>query len=251
MLSCVVWAADAQSWQIGVKGGISVPRLRSPSGSSQSLSGGYQTILGPQAGVVAEYRTSDRFSLQAEVNYSTHGGEKHGDQYINTQYLSSYIPSGFDLPTDLYARFNSKIELAYLELPLLAKYSLPAGKRVRLSVFGGPYIGYLLQATGSANGKSRIYTDPNFNTELTIKINNTETTLGEVDFGREEDILDQLNRLNYGIQAGGSVGYSISNFEIFMAAGGTYGFKRLQKDQNFGDNQTGAVTLCVGVFRKL
>ncbi len=234
-------------WLAGVKAGISVPKLRAPSKSGNTYSDGFQTVVGPQAGIVAEYRFSNFFSLQTEFNYSIQGGVKNGNQRINTRDFRAYIPAGINLPDYLYANFNNRINLAYLEMPLMAKFSFSLSPAYRLSFFGGPYAGYLIKAEGEASGKSKIYTDPPHSQELQYN----GIAVGVVDFTRKEDIIEQLNRINYGLQGGSSIEYSTTNLNYFMAVGGTYGFKRLQKDAGFGNNKTGGLSLSLGITHRL
>ena len=102
VLSCIVFLIilspvtllAQRGWQAGIKGGASVPKLRAPSSSNSSYSDGFQTVVGPQAGLIAEYRFNSLFSIQTEFNYSTQGGEKSGDQRIRTSDFKAYIPAG-------------------------------------------------------------------------------------------------------------------------------------------------------------
>lgn len=255
ILSCILVAIilsplsllAQRGWQAGIKGGISVPKLRAPSGSSNSYSDGFQTVVGPQAGLIAEYRFSPLFSIQTEFNYSTQGGEKNGDQRIRTSDFKAYIPVGFNLPEYLYGNFNNKISLVYLELPLMAKFSFPLANKYRLSVYGGPYAGYLIKAEGEASGKSKIYTDPQKTTQLTFN----GMALGDVDFTRKEDIIESLSKSNFGLQGGSAIEYTTGKINYFFALGGNYGFKRVQKDAKFGNNKTGGLTISLGLTTKL
>ena len=234
-------------WQAGIKGGISVPKLRAPSTTISSYSDGFQTVVGPQAGLIAEYRFNSVFSIQSEFNYSTQGGKKNGDQRIRTSDFKAYVPAGLTLPEYLYGNFSNKISLVYLELPLMAKFSFPISNKYRLAIYGGPYVGYLIKAEGEAGGKSKIYTDPQKTTQLTYNGFN----LGEVDFTRKEDIVDQLSKDNCGLQGGSSIEYTTGRINYFFALGGNYGFKRVQKDPNFGNNKTGGLTVSVGLTTRL
>ncbi len=236
-----------RGWQTGIKGGISIPQLRAPSGDNSSYSSGFQTVVGPQAGLVGEFRFNALFSIQAEFNYSTQGGDKKGEQRIRTSDFGAYIPSGVNLPDYLYADFANKISLVYLELPVMAKFSRQLSKAYRLSLYGGPYLGYLIKATGEASGKDRIYTDPARSKEFTFN----GFALGVVDFNRKEDIQDRLNKLNYGLQGATSIEYTADKFNYFLALGGSYGFNRLQKDPNFGDNKTGGLNISIGITHPL
>lgn len=234
-------------WRAGLKAGVSIPKLRAPNDGSSSYSNGFQTVVGPQAGIVLEYKFCPHFSLQTEVNYSTQGGEKNGEQRINTNDFKAYIPANVSLPDYIYANFNNRITLVYIELPVMPKYSIQLSQKYRLGLYGGPYIGYLVSAQGEASGKSKIYTDPQHTKELTYN----GFAIGEVDFGRKEDILEQLSRTNYGIQGGTAIEYNKNQLNYFLAIAGTYGFRRLQKDPNFGNNKTGGLSLSFGITHKL
>ena len=234
-------------WMGGVKGGISVPKLRAPSTESAKYSSGFESVIGPQFGVVAEYRFSPLFSLQTELNYSSQGGQKNGKQRINTKDFKAYIPAGINLPDYLYSNFNNDISLVYIELPIMAKFSHKISPDYRLSIYGGPYVGRLIKAEANVDGTSKIFTNPDHTQELTYN----GFAVGMVDFTRKEDIIEQLQRMNYGIQGASSIEYSNKNMNYFLALGGTLGLRRLQKDPNFGDNKTGALTLTLGLTRKL
>jgi hypothetical protein len=68
----------AQDIAIGARGGISIPNL-SASGSEQNpLNTGYNSRLGPDFGVFAEFKISDLFSIVPMVEYSSQGGKKDG-----------------------------------------------------------------------------------------------------------------------------------------------------------------------------
>lgn len=246
LLLCCLSVSAQQRWQAGLKGGVSVPKLRAPSGSG-SYSDGFETVVGPQAGLLTEYRFNSFFSIQTELNYSTQGGEKNGDQRIRTGDFKAYIPAGINLPPYLYGDFNNKISLVYLELPVMAKFSFPLSSKYRLSVYGGPYLGYLIKANAEASGMSKIYTDPQKTTEL--KFNGI--ALGQIDFARKENIMEQLSKNNYGMQGGSAIEYQTNLINYFFALGGSYGFKRLQKDSNFGDNKTGGVNISLGINTRL
>jgi hypothetical protein len=128
----------------------------------------------------------------------------------------------------------------------MAKFGFRISDNVRLSIYGGPYIGYLLKGEGTGVGQSKIHTDAAFSRPLIYRINNINIEVPALDFTRTEDLIDRLNRLNYGVQGGGSIEYSLGAFDIFFAGGGTYGFRRLQKDENFGKNKTGSATITLG-----
>jgi hypothetical protein len=228
-------------WKLGAKGGISIPNLRAPK-DDIGFNGGYKSVIGPVSGLLLDYRVSRKFSIQTQLNYSTQGGEKKGDQRIRTRGFEAFFPAGTAIPDYLYARFDNKIKLVYIELPLLAKFNFPVSKSTKIALMAGPYAGQLVKATNISSGKSKIYTDPNYTQEF-----NSFT----FDFNREEDVIDQFYRLNYGIQGGLVLTYSFKPIDVFLAGEGTYGLRYLQKDERFGKNQTGGATVSGGLMVRL
>ncbi len=229
---------SAQEWRLGLKAGLSIPKLRAGS-DDEAFSSGYRTLTGPQAGILAEYRFNNLFSIQTEVNYSAQGGKKSGKQKVRTSVFAAMVPVGITLPEYLYANFNSEVALSYLEIPVLAKFSLNTSKASRIAVYGGPFIGYLLEARGESEGKSKIYIDATQTTEFTIPIAGIPFPVGVQDLTMKQDITEQCNRANYGLQGGFSYAYAFSRWEFFAAAGGTYGLRYLQKNAALGQNKTG------------
>jgi len=173
---------------IGVRGGLTMPGFTG--GSGNPLSEGYSSITRLGAGVFADFRISNLFSIQPMLEYTQEGAKKNGfqafssDQFISG--LSPQIGQGLvqaGLPQELapavgqavnqafanspifYANFNSRAHLDYLMLPVLAKFGWDLGqqKRWRIYVDAGPYISLLLNANqvvsnGENNTLGTIYT---------------------------------------------------------------------------------------------
>src|ERR1700691_418139 len=105
----------AQTPWLGVHGGLSIPDLSG--GSGNQLSTGYTSRLAAHFGIQGEWHIYHRFSLQVELNYAGQGGQRNGMQPI-TNLPASYqqlVPPG----SYLYADFDNKAVLNYLELPIL------------------------------------------------------------------------------------------------------------------------------------
>jgi hypothetical protein len=243
-----------QRWSVGAKGGISIPNLRAPK-NDVGFNGGYKSVIGPQAGILVEYWLNKDWSVQSGLNYSTQGGIKEGDQRVSKSVIEAYLGSSYSLPDYLYARFNNKITLDYIELPLLAKYNISLGKNTRLAVMAGPYIGQMIKAVDVVSGgPSYVFKNAAYNDTFRIRkpFGSTSDSIPLViNFERTEDVIDQFHRLNYGIQGGLYFGYALKPVEVFLASEGTYGFRYLQKDERFGKNQTGGVTITAGLMFKL
>ncbi len=75
-------------------------------------------MLGPEFGVFAEFRMSDLFSIEPMVEYSSQGGKKNGLQAFPVPPdLAAMFPPG-QVPTYLYANFNSEAKINYLMIPI-------------------------------------------------------------------------------------------------------------------------------------
>lgn len=107
--------AQGTGSRFGIKGGVNFSNNSSDFNENE-------TLIGYQVGIFSEIKTDERFAIQPELFYSTHGVknkfEKNGVAY------------------------NSDIKLSYLNLPILAKYFVIQG----LSVQAGPQIGFLMHA---------------------------------------------------------------------------------------------------------
>ena len=226
---------------VGAKGGISIPNLTAGNGSP--VSSGYSSILGPYFGLFAEraLHKHSRWSIQVEVNYSVQGGKKNGEQGVPTAPFQPYFP-GVTLPEYVYANYDSKAQLKYLELPILVKYRIPLGKGWRLTLDGGVYMGYLLHANDLTKDSSFIYYDPQEEQQFPAPKQN---------FGGNEDITDQINRFNFGLQGGLGLEKKCGHGYVFCHAGGNYGLLNIQRYAVDGSNNTGAATIVLGYALKV
>jgi len=156
---------------IGVRGGLTMPGFTG--GSGNPLSEGYSSITRYGAGIFADFKISNLFSIQPMLEYTQEGAKKNGFQAFQSEQLtnglSSQIGQGLvqaGLPQEvapavgqavnqafantsiLYANFNSRAHLDYLMLPVLAKFGWDLGtqKHWRVYVDAGPYISLLLKA---------------------------------------------------------------------------------------------------------
>jgi hypothetical protein len=231
--------SHAQTWQWGLKGGLSIPKLSS-SGSSE-VSKGYLSISGPDLALVAEYKIGENLSLEAGMEWSTQGGQKSGLQTIPASPdLAQYFPPGTN--TDfLYANFESTVRLQYLMLPVLIKYTMPLGNSDRWKLYaeGGLFGAWLVTATGSAAGSSKVY----FDKEETQQVGNVI-----VDFDSTGSIKNQLHNGNFGVEANIGLLCQMNNTAFFIEGGGNYGLIGLQKNSQNGVNHAGALIFRIGVL---
>jgi hypothetical protein len=230
--------AHAQNVTLGVRGGLSIPNLTAGSGNQNPLNTGYSSRLGPDAGVFAEFKFSDLFSLQPMVEYSSQGGKKDGLQAFPTpsQVAAMYPPGA--APTYLYANYNSEAKLNYLMIPVLAKFGWNfKNSPWRIYADAGPFVGFLLSAHQVTSGESPFYTDPAGQQALPG---------GSQSFNNTQDIKDQLHTTNFGFEANVGLNYKLGLSNVFIEGGGNYGFLNIQKGTANGKNNTGAALAAVG-----
>lgn len=217
---------------LGLKAGIGIPNLHTGNNGSE-VSSGYSSRLGPYFGVFGEFRLSDKFSIQPEINYSSQGGKKDGEQAVPAQQFEPSAPAGMMV----YANYKSVAKLNYVEVPVLAKFTFPLNSHFNFMVDAGPYVGFLFKAANVTSGSSNVYAD---------KEETQPLTPGEQNFNANTDIKNQLKSTNFGIQGGVGFSYNLNNGYIFIHGGGNYGLVDIQKNAQDGKNNTGAATVVLG-----
>jgi hypothetical protein len=231
-------SAQAQKIAIGARGGISIPNLSSSGSDQNPLNTGYSSRLGPEFGIFGEFKISKLFSLVPMIEYSSQGGKKDGLQAFPVpENLAAMFPPN-EAPTYLYANFNSEAKINYLMIPVLAKFNHQFNNSPwHIYIDAGPFVGFLLSAKQVTTGNSEIYLDPSGQDALPI---------GSQPFNNTQDLKDQLNSTNFGIEGNVGLGYNIGKSNIFFEAGGNYGFENIQKGTQNGKNNTGAATIVLG-----
>lgn len=219
---------------LGVKGGIGIPNLTAGD-NSNPLSSGWSSRLGPYFGAVASFKVKSIFSIQVELNYSSQGGKKNGPQAIPTSYFTSNPPAG--TPTYVYATLNNETRLNYIELPVLAKITLPLGGGLHFMVDAGPYAGFLVAAKNIVSGNTMIYADAAETVPLTTQ---------PFTFNLTQDVKSDIKTFNLGVQAGIGLEQKLPLGYLTLTVGGNYGFIPIQKNKTNGQNNTGAATLTLG-----
>jgi hypothetical protein len=237
-LSFLFFTANAQDVSLGFRGGISIPNLTAGGSSETPLNTGYSSRSGLDAGVFAEFKFSSLFSLQPMLEYSAQGGKKDGLQAFATPaQVAQEFPPG-QSPQYLYANYNSTAKLNYLMLPVLAKFGWNfKGSPWRFYIDAGPFLGYLIYAKQVTSGSSNFYTDPAGTQPLPG---------GPQSFDNTQDIKDQINKVNFGIEGNLGFAYRLKKSYIFIEGGGNYGFLNIQKMAADGKNETGAATAAIG-----
>ncbi len=116
-----MFSAKAQSTHFGIKGGLNASSLN----SSPSISD-MQTKIGLNAGFLAHIHTaSELWAIQPEVYYSSEGAKSKSNS-------------------------ADKMELGYINVPVLVQYMFGNGFRVE----AGPQVGFLMNAKAKQGGTS-------------------------------------------------------------------------------------------------
>jgi len=276
------------------------------------------------AGIFAEFKISELFSIQPMLEYSQQGAKRNGMQamvatasnpqlagafqqvggQMSTQInqaiqdnlgpLASLVPPvsvSVPVPDYLYANAKRDAKMDYLMLPVLAKFGWNLGKTSpwRVYVDAGPYIGLLLNAKNivSINGSvsadkagnplvpSSVIMDAITNaipssmlpmipsdmlSQITAGATQASQSLSDEmasNLSGNQDIKDQLNKLNWGLEGNIGLQYKINpRNKVFIEVGGNYGLMNIQKstgtDANGkkqylnGKNNIGAATAMIG-----
>ncbi|HSA95452.1 MAG TPA: porin family protein [Acidobacteriota bacterium] len=228
------FAADVR---LGFHGGISIPNLRGK--DTDIFSRNFTSRRGPYFGLTADFPLASGFSLGLDLNFTSQGGVRRGMQPITMD-----LPDGLPIPpgTLLYADFRNETILDYLEVPVLARYTM--GGKVRAFVEAGPYAGYLVRAKAVTAGVSALYLDEAGTMPIVIP---PATEPLEVDLGAETNVRDSLVKFNVGVAGGAGVLIPFGAGELVLEARFQLGLTTLQKNpETDGHTQTGAIVVSVG-----
>lgn len=257
--------------KIGGKVGYSIGRIAD--NSDNIYTEDYKSTDGVDFGAFVEFPINDLVSIQGEILYTQRGGERDGLQPIPTDNLESALAeNGLSIEQlnqlvqlqgrgpvtnsdPLYAVFDNTSELEYIEIPVLLK--LGWGNDWRFYVEGGPYIGFLIGADQITSGDSQFFLDSNGTMPLGVQnpfYDPNDPTFGPPfvplpaqSFDATTDVKDDLNEINYGIHAGaGLIRRLNEKHEVFLGFRGSYGFKPLQKNEEFGESVVGGLVFSLG-----
>jgi hypothetical protein len=236
---------SAQPLYLGLKGGWSLPSL---SGGTNEISRGWSSRSAFNFGVLGYCEISERFSFQTEVNYASQGGKKNGIQPLSQGSIPG-LPEGMTF----YADFKNQAILNYIEVPLLAKYTLIKTNSQKFSVNAGPYFGYLLNAHNKSAGSSLIFTDKNGSIVMIPNPSNPQQyiPLPEQNFDANVNISSDIKKFNCGLTGGIGASQNLGNGNVFINVQGYYGFINIQKNPINGKNNTGALVVSLGYSCKI
>jgi len=230
---------SAQSINLGIRGGLSIPNL-SNGKSDNPLSSGYSSRLASDFAIFGEFQISNHFALKPMIEYSEQGGKKNGLQAFTTPVeFSQRVNQPY-----IYADYKSTAKLNYVLVPVLAKvgWDLNHQSNFRFFVEVGPFGGYLLSAKQITSGSSPIYLDPEKQNPISS---------GPISFDNKENIRSDLRHFNFGISGNIGLAYRLNGNSIFIEGGGNYGFINIQKNAVNGKNHTGAATVTIGYSYRL
>jgi outer membrane protein with beta-barrel domain len=246
-LFCIT-AVNAQ-WEIGARGGISIPNLSAGGSNNNPLNTGYSSRFGPDFGASGEYHITPRFSLDGRIEYSSQGGKKNGMQALTTptQIAEYYESQGMTPPSYMYANYKSEAKLDYLMIPIMAKFGWRLGQESAWKFYAevGPYAGFLLSAKQVTSGNSNLYLDP---------AGKEAFPGGPQSLDATTNIKNQLHSANAGVDGNIGLSYALGadrRNSIFVEAGGNYGFVNIQKGTANGKNNTGAAVATLGYSYRL
>jgi hypothetical protein len=240
LLSVILFMSEsgnAQNVHIGLKGGLSVPNLSSGSTIS-GVSSGYRSISGPDFAIFSEFKLNKKFSLETSIEWSRWGGQTDGIQKIPTSEYPSFLPPGSSAE-NVYANFVGVAKLDYVMLPVLLKYTIPLDHAGHWKFYfdGGLFGAYMLSATGSVSGSSKIYYDK----EETQPVDEHVFTVDS-----SSDIKSRLHTGNFGITGNLGINYQLKRSSVFAEFGGSYGLVNLQKDEHNGVSHARALVIRIG-----
>jgi hypothetical protein len=150
--------------------------------------------------------------------------------------LSSFIFSDY-----LYATFESKIKIKYVEVPLMLKYYLKQNEKMNFFINGGGFAGILFYGDLKTKGQGNIYTDA-AQTKPLFPRPFPQT----YDFNQPPPIQDRLNPINIGLQAGAGCTLIGNVGDFFASVNGAFGLMNMQVDKGDGENKSKELNVCIG-----
>ncbi len=221
-----------ETW-MGFQAGLSLPNLK---GGDNPLSQGFTSRRAPFFGIMINHKISAAFALKTEICYSSQGGQRNGLQPI----AADQVP--FPLPPDLtlYANFNNKAIIDYLEVPVMLEIN--RGERMKFFLDGGIYAGYRVRAKTVTSGTSLIYLDPDGTMPLDPNL--------QVPFDATTDISKEINRWNFGLCGAAGVKMPVRGGMAVASVRFDCGLTNIQAHPEItGKNRTGALIISLGYYR--
>lgn len=229
---------SGSKFSIGAFGGLNIPNLTG--GAGNPLSSGWSSRQGGAFGLTFDWQTGKNFAWKADVLYSGEGGQRNGMQALAASAFNPQAPAN----TYLYANYNNKSELNYLEIPLMGKFLIPVTKSSKFYVDFGPYLGILLNAKQITSGSSTVYADAAGTIPVTV--NPTTGQPYRAPFDANTDITNQINTINFGLTGGIGFSQGVGFGSVFLDFRGAYGLTVIQNNPANGSSHTGNLCISMG-----
>jgi len=205
--------ARAQKIAFGIQGGMSILSLTNGGALLNRFTSPYSLNTEPEAGIFAELKYSNAFSLQPEIEYSSLGSK-------NGAFTNGIIAPGS--AGALQNANNNRADLNYLLIPVLSKFGWNFNEApLRFFVAGGPFAGLLMSA------KQTVY----------------DNTLNSGDVA---DVKPILHNFNAGIEGKMGLIFVTGKGNFFIEGGADLGLLKIQKATAINGNYSGAVSIAVG-----
>ena len=229
----------AQTNKYGIRAGVGIPNLKSTDDNIYSKD--YESVLGFDGSLFADFGITENFSIKAELGFSRKGGERNGAQPIPPAALGPVADLLLPPGSEVWAEFDNKAVFSYIEIPILAKYEWNLGKTWGVYANAGPYIDFMINPTIETKGNSAVYIDhPEFGF--------VPVTEFEVPLTDSTDVSKDLATIDFGAMFGVGATYAISEHsELLLDVRGAYGFIPLQNDvDTYGTVHMGNISFALG-----
>jgi opacity protein-like surface antigen len=210
------------SYHLGIGAGLQSAKLNAERGE-------YNSIIGFHAGLINEFRFSDKFSIQADLFYS----QKGGDRVISSKKFEDSIV-GYADNKEFWNIKQEDFRITYVDAHILFKYNIyfgydriipydRPGKRVFLSVYGGPMIGYLTGFKRTAKADTtfivKIAEDTIRQAELDLRNSIGKTKEDDFETFKSSRGYDPILKTDLGITLGAGLNFLVGermtvNFDI-------------------------------------
>ena len=232
----------AQTSKLGFRAGLNIPSLTQR--EENIFASGFESTPGLEVAVMGELGLTSHWSLKSEIIFTTRGGERNEFQPIPPADVPAELSANLPPGTLLFADFDNQSKPRYIEIPVMISYG--TGEDWRFYANFGPYIGILVSAKQETSGMSTLFLDPQRQQPFVIEGPNGPVPLS-LSFDAEQDIKDDLESINFGIQGGVGIIRKISEqHEVFFDVRASTGFIPIQKDDFLGETVVGGLVLSLG-----
>ena len=204
-----------------------------------------------------DFQFSELFSIRPMIEYTQQGGVRKGMQAIPAAMLPGDAQSVPAMVGEkyLYADFKSETKFDYIMIPVLANFGKTLNDLpVRLYANAGPFVSFLMNAEQITRGSSFLYVDSAGDMTMDYLLGSLAGVppQGVIPMDNARNITDEVNKINYGISANLGISYKFAeHHDILLEVGGNYGFNKLQKSVENGENRIGAATIVFGYAYRL